>query len=86
MDGMGGQDEKLYRALNPNEQQKDYPCVWWEEIICPIRTKWKLSPENLTSWCGICKDIGYLDEQKDQIKLKAQVKTNLVAEKTNQTE
>lgn len=72
---MEGKDEKIYRALRPEEVQKDYPCVWYKEITCPIRTQWKLSPENLTPWCSVCKQIGYLDEQKAQIKEKVEEKS-----------
>lgn len=62
---MDGQDEKLYRVLNKDEQ-KDYPCVWYRQITCPIRTQWKLSPENLTPWCAVCKQIGYIDEERQR--------------------
>lgn len=70
---MEGKDREIYRALNPDEQ-KDYPCVWYDEVCCPIRTKWKLVPENLTPWCTVCKQIGYLDEERDKVKKKEEVK------------
>jgi len=66
MEGSHGGHGRIMEALRPDEQ-KDYPCVWYEKIICPIRTKWKLSPENLTPWCTVCKQIGYLDEQKKKV-------------------
>lgn len=56
--------DKKERRTNPRSksgvyprskyEEKDYPCVWYDSIICPIRTKWKLSPENLKLWCEIC--------------------------------
>ena len=55
-------DNRILRALNP-KQWEPYPCIWYPEITCPIKTKWKLSPENLVPWCMTCKSIGYLDEQ-----------------------
>jgi len=63
---MEGKDERIMQALGQDD--KDYPCVWYEKVTCPIRTKWKLSPENLTPWCTVCKQIGYLDEEKAKIK------------------
>lgn len=63
MDGLDGTDEKLAKALI--EKKEEYPCVWYSKIKCPIRTQWKLTPENLTPWCAVCKSIGYLDEQKE---------------------
>ena len=72
---MDGKEGTLYRALKQEEDSKDYPCVWYVKIQCPIRTKWKLKPENLTSWCGVCKQIGYLDEQKALIKSQVTTKT-----------
>lgn len=62
---MDRKEEKIMKALSP-EEAKDYPCVWYEEITCPIRTKWKLSPENLAPWCTICPPI-YLNEQKKKL-------------------
>jgi len=55
---------KIMKALGAEDQK--YPCVWYEKVNCPIRTKWKLAPENLTPWCTVCKQIGYLDEQKEK--------------------
>jgi len=58
----GEEESRIMKALKPNSDQ--YPCVWYSMVICPIRTKWKLAPENLTPWCTVCKQIGYLDEQR----------------------
>lgn len=63
---MDGKDDRtIAKALNVESHLvKDYPCVWYSDIPCPIRTQWKLKPENLAPWCTVCKQIGYLDEQK----------------------
>lgn len=68
---MDGRTEiKIAKALGVEE--KDYPCVWYKEVICPIRTQWKLSPENLAPWCTVCKQIGYLDEQKKKLDIESE--------------
>jgi len=62
---MDRKDEKIIAALK--SEGDTYPCVWYRQIICPIRTQWKLKPENLAPWCNTCKQIGYLDEQKKKL-------------------
>lgn len=64
---MDRKEVKIYKALK--EEQKEYPCVWYEEIVCPIRTRWKLSPENLVPWCPVCKQVGYLDVEKRKLSI-----------------
>lgn len=68
---MAGKENKILRALTEDEKRKAfqevYPCVWYG-FKCPIRSKWKLSPENLSPWCTVCEQIGYLTEQKAKIK------------------
>lgn len=39
------------------EEDKEYPCVFYPKITCPIRTMWKLKPESLQGFCVACKDI-----------------------------
>jgi len=70
---MDGKDEKLLRALN-KEKEEEYPCVWYSRISCPIRSRWKLLPENLTPWCTVCKQIGFLDEEKQKLEGKEEEK------------
>lgn len=38
-------------------EEKEYPCVYYPNIVCPIRTLWKLKPESLQGFCVACKDI-----------------------------
>lgn len=71
---MEGKEEKILRALKDKEEK--YPCVWYPNIICPIRSRWKLAPENLTPWCTVCKDIGYLDEARSSYKEMNKLKRN----------
>lgn len=35
--------------------EKTYPCVFDEEIMCPVRKTFKLSPESLVEFCKCCK-------------------------------
>jgi len=35
-------------------EEKSYPCVWDEDLPCPIRGRWKLEPESLVQWCALC--------------------------------
>jgi len=60
---MEEKERKILKALN--QEEKEYPCVWYEDIKCPIRTKWKLLPENLAPWCSICQEIGYLKDTRN---------------------
>lgn len=61
---LDGKERTIAKALGVDEnQKKEYPCVWYPDIVCPIRTEWKLMPENLAPWCAVCKDIGYLDKK-----------------------
>ena len=62
---MEGNDDAVMNAFKANQdyQGKVYPCVWYPPVDCPIRTLWKLSPENLVSWCVACKQMGYIDNQ-----------------------
>jgi len=39
------------------EEEKEYPCVFFPNIKCPIRTLWKLKPESLQGFCVACKEI-----------------------------
>lgn len=64
---MDGKERVIAKALQ-GEEKKDYPCIWYPGIVCPIRTEWKLMPENLAPWCSVCKDIGFLDEAKARLK------------------
>lgn len=66
---MDGTEGKIYEALKERNErkEKEYPCIWYG-FKCPIRSKWKLAPENLVPWCSVCKQIGYLDEEKKQMK------------------
>ncbi len=63
---MDGREEKIFHALQGSEEEKGYPCVWYESLLCPIRTRWKLTPENLKGWCDICQAYGYLKELKNK--------------------
>lgn len=63
---MDGKERTIAKALGA-EEKKEYPCVWYPNIVCPIRTEWKLMPENLAPWCSVCKDIGYLNEAKKKL-------------------
>lgn len=58
-------EREIYRALVPEEEEKEYPCIWFN-FRCPIRTRWKLTPESLALWCPICRAVGYLDQEKER--------------------
>jgi len=53
----GGKDLKKGEDNKKEEVQKDYPCIFYHNIKCPIRTLWKLRPESLAPFCQACKDI-----------------------------